>query len=300
MNSNIRPFLKWAGGKTQLLDEIIKELPVDIKQYKRYVEPFVGAGAVFFYFLENNYFEEYIINDINSKLINLYKVIRDKPEDLIVEIQGLKTKYLELDTKERKKLFYEIRTNFNNNCSSIKLASYFIFLNKTCFNGLYRENSKGNFNVPFGKYKNPSFFDEIQLRKISRLLNLKNSNGEFKVKILNKDFSELKEYIDVNTFVYCDPPYRPVTVGGFTSYNKSNFNDKSQILLRDFYKLMDAKGAKVMLSNSDPKNLDEKDTFFDELYSNFNIKKVYSKRNINSVGNRRGKITELLIINYKR
>ncbi|MEY8000927.1 DNA adenine methylase [Clostridium sp. Mt-5] len=300
MNSNIRPFLKWAGGKTQLLDEIIKELPVDIKQYRRYVEPFVGAGAVFFYFLENNYFEEYIINDINSKLINLYKVIRDKPEDLIVEIQGLKTKYLELDTKERKKLFYEIRTNFNNNCSSIKLASYFIFLNKTCFNGLYRENSKGNFNVPFGKYKNPSFFDEIQLRKISRLLNLKNSNGGFKIKILNKDFSELKEYIDANTFVYCDPPYRPVTVGGFTSYNKSNFNDKSQILLRDFYKLMDAKGAKVMLSNSDPKNLDEKDTFFDELYSNFNIKKVYSKRNINSVGNRRGKITELLIINYKR
>lgn len=300
MNSNIKPFLKWAGGKSQLLDEIIQELPVYIKKLKKYVEPFVGAGAVFLCFLENKYFEEYIINDINSKLINLYIVIRDNPQDLIKEIQELKTKYLNAEYEEREKLFYEIRDNFNNpDCIGIKLAAYFVFLNKTCFNGLYRENSKGDFNVPFGKYGNPSFFDETQIMEISRLLCLKNENGEFIVKILNKSFSELEEYIDKNTFVYCDPPYRPVTVGGFTSYNKSNFNDDAQILLRDFYKVIDAKGAKVMLSNSDPKNLDEKDNFFDDLYSDFNIKRVYAKRNINSIGSGRGKITELLITNYK-
>lgn len=301
MNCNIKPFLKWAGGKSQLLDEIIQELPIDIKNFKRYVEPFVGAGAVFLFFLENNYFEEYIINDINYKLINLYTIIRDNPEELIKEIQQLKTKYINSEYEEKEKVFYEIRDSFNKNESvGVKLAAYFIFLNKTCFNGLYRENSKGDFNVPFGKFINPSFFDEEQIMEISKLLNLKNENGEFKVKILNKSFNELEEYIDSNTFVYCDPPYRPVTIGGFTSYNKSNFNDEAQILLRDFYKTLDTKGAKIMLSNSDPKNLNEEDDFFDDLYSDFNIKRVYAKRNINSVGSKRGKITELLITNYNK
>lgn len=300
MNFNIKPFVKWAGGKSQLINEIIQELPPDFNKLKKYVEPFVGAGSVFLCFLENDCFEEYIINDINTKLINLYTVIRDNPKDLIKEIKILKTKYLNSQSEEKEKMFYEIRTNFNNSkCSSLKQASYFIFLNKTCFNGLYRENSKGDFNVPFGKFSNPSFIDEEQLMKISRLLNLKNESSEFKVKILNISFNELEEYIDCNTFVYCDPPYRPVTVGGFTSYNKSNFNDEAQILLRDFYKVVDTKGAKIMLSNSDPKNLDEKDNFFDDLYLDFNIKRVFAKRNINSVGSGRGKITELLITNYK-
>ncbi|MBU5454837.1 DNA adenine methylase [Caproiciproducens sp. MSJ-32] len=299
MKSSIKPFLKWAGGKTQLLDEIVSDLPENIKDIKRYVEPFVGAGSVFFYFLENDYFEEYIINDINSKLINLYEVIRDNPEKLIEEIKKLKNIYLNLEMEEREKLFYEIRNKFNSlDCNKLQLATYFIFLNKTCFNGLYRENSKGEFNVPFGKYKNPSFFDEELLMNISKFLNMKNKNGEFKVKILNKNFYEVDEYINNNTFVYFDPPYRPVTKGGFTSYNKSSFNDESQILLRDFYKEMSDRGAKIMLSNSDPKNLDENDNFFDDLYSEFNIKRVYAKRNINSDASKRGKITELLITNY--
>lgn len=299
MKSSIKPFLKWAGGKTQLLDEIINGLPKDMENIKRYVEPFVGAGSVFLYFLENDYFEEYIINDINSKLINLYEIIRDTPEELIEILTELKNKYLNLEMEEREELFYCIRSKFNNlNCNKVQLAAYFIFLNKTCFNGLYRENLKGEFNVPFGKHKNPSFFDEILLVNISKLLNMKNKNGEHKVKILNKNFYELDEYIDNNTFVYCDPPYRPVTVGGFTSYNKSNFNDEAQVSLRDFYKAMSDKDAKMMLSNSDPKNLDENDMFFDELYSEFNIERVYAKRNINSIGSKRGKITELLITNY--
>lgn len=300
MDSNLKPFLKWAGGKSQLLGEIIQELPLEIANIKKYVEPFIGAGSVFLYFLDNNYFEEYIINDINPKLINLYTVIRDNPIELIEKIQKIKTKYINAGDEDREKLFYKIRKEFNDSkCKSLNLATYFIFLNKTCFNGLYRENSKGDFNVPFGKYRNPSFFDEAQIIGISALLNQKNENGEFKVKILNKTFNELGEYIDESTFVYCDPPYRPVTAGGFTSYNKSNFNDEAQILLKDFYKDIDAKGAKIMLSNSDPKNLDEKDNFFDDLYSDFNIKRVYAKRNINSIGSRRGKITELLIRNYK-
>ncbi|MCM8710127.1 DNA adenine methylase [Clostridium sp. SYSU_GA19001] len=300
MNFNLKPFLKWAGGKSQLLDDIIENLPANINLLNKYVEPFVGAGSVFLYFIENNYFDEYIINDINPKLINLYKVIKDNVEALISETLELKTRYLEADIEEREKLYYEIRYSFNEeNCDDIKSAAYFIFLNKTCFNGLYRENSKGEFNVPFGKYSNPSFFDEFQLRKISKLLGIRNEVGNYKVKILNKSFNELEPFIDDNTFVYCDPPYRPVTAGGFTSYNKSNFNDESQILLRDFYKVVHKKGAKIMLSNSDPKNLDKNDNFFDDLYSDFYIKRVYAKRSINSVGSARGQITELLITNYK-
>ena len=300
MNSNIKPFLKWAGGKSQLLDEIVKELPAEKKLGKRYIEPFVGAGAIFLFLLGNDYFEEYIINDINSKLINLYIIIRDNLQGLVREIKKLKYEYLESDMEQREKIFYDIRARFNEqNCDAVELAAYFIFLNKTCFNGLYRENARGEFNVPFGKHSNPSLFNENQLIEISRLLNSKNENGELKVKILNKSFHELETYVDKDTFLYCDPPYRPVTVGGFTSYNKSNFNDESQISLSNFYKSMDLKDAKIMLSNSDPKNLDENDCFFDELYSDFNIKRVFAKRSINSNGAGRGNITELLIKNYE-
>lgn len=298
-NNSVKPFLKWAGGKSQILDVLIENLPDDIKRINRYVEPFLGGGALFFYFIKNDYFDEYVINDINYKLINLYKIIRDNSNDLILRIQELKDEYLKANIEEREKLFYEIRSDFNkDDCNNIDLATYFIFLNKTCFNGLYRENLKGKFNVPFGKYANPSFYDKEQLLEISKLLNEKNKDGQLKVKILNKPFNELEKYIDDNTFVYCDPPYRPVTVGGFTSYNKSKFNDKSQILLSNFYKNLDKKDAKIMLSNSDPKNLNSGDNFFDDLYLKFNIKRIYARRNINSIGSKRGKITELLITNY--
>ena len=295
----MKPFLKWAGGKTQLLDKINEELPKDIDKYKRYVEPFVGAGAVFFNLINNDRFEEYIINDINYKLINLYKIIRDNVDEFIIEINMLKEEYLKSNTEEKAEMFLEIRSKFNTEKNdNMKLAVYFLFLNKTCFNGLYRENSKGQFNVPWGKYENPSFFDESQIREISRLLNLKNDKNENRVKILNCSFEELDEYIDSNTFVYMDPPYRPVTKGGFNSYVKSSFNDDSQIKLSEFYRCIHLKGAKLMLSNSDPKNLDEKDEFFDDLYNGFNIHRIYAKRAINSNGAGRGNITELLITNY--
>lgn len=300
MSYNVKPILKWAGGKTQLLPEIIANLPDDYKLLRRYVEPFVGAGSVFFYFINNNCFEEYIINDINEKLMNLYKVIRDDCEGLISELYRLQEEYIMLeDLVKKEKFYYECREQFNlNQVSDTKMSALLIFLNKTCFNGLYRENSQGLFNVPFGKRNSPQIFEEKNIKEISRLLNIKNKEGKYRVHILNKSFEDLDDYIDNNTFVYFDPPYRPVTFGGFNSYNKSSFNDESQIKLRDFFVTQDKKGARLMLSNSDPKVLDKNDNFFDDLYKDFTIKRVTANRMINSKGSGRGPINELLIMNY--
>lgn len=298
----MKPFLKWAGGKTQLIPTILQELPDNMHDFNTYVEPFLGAGAVFIKFLEDDYFEKYIINDINSRLINLYKVIRDDVELLITSLTEVRDKYLALsiDNDDRKEMYYEIRDKFNSNdIGRIELAAYFIFLNKTCFNGLFRENSKGGFNVPIGSFKNnPDMFDADELRGLSRALNKKNSSGENRVIILNGSYKELQNYINENSFVYFDPPYRPVTEKGFSEYNKSGFNDEAQKELANFFNEMSNKGATLMLSNSDPKNLDKEDMFFDELYSKFNIKKVYANRSINSNGAARGNISELLIMNY--
>lgn len=299
----MKPFLKWAGGKTQLLDTITSELPENMEGINTYIEPFVGAGAVFLDFLSSDRFEKYIINDINSKLINVYKVIRDDIDLLIESLNDIKEKYLSFEelSEDREKIYYEIRDKFNSNdIGRIELASYFIFINKTCFNGLYRENSKGNYNVPIGKYKNPTIFDEEQLREISRLLNKRNNNGELIVTILNLKYTELEEYINKSTFVYFDPPYRPVTVGGFSTYNKGGFNDESQQELADFYTSVSRTGAKLMLSNSDPRILDKNDDFFEKMYGNFYIQRVYANRFINSKGADRGGISELLITNYKK
>lgn len=299
----MKPFFKWAGGKTQLLDTITSELPENMEGINTYIEPFVGAGAVFLDFLSSDRFEKYIINDINSKLINVYKVIRDDIDLLIESLNDIKEKYLSFEelSEDREKMYYEIRDKFNSNdIGRIELASYFIFINKTCFNGLYRENSKGNYNVPIGKYKNPTIFDEEQLREISRLLNKRNNNGELIVTILNLKYTELEEYINKSTFVYFDPPYRPVTVGGFSTYNKGGFNDESQQELADFYTSVSRTGAKLMLSNSDPRILDKNDDFFEKMYGNFYIQRVYANRFINSKGADRGGISELLITNYKK
>lgn len=300
MEANVKPFLKWAGGKTQLLPQIIERLPTDFHKINRYVEPFVGAGAVFLHLISNKCFDEYIINDINDKLINLYKVMRDNCDELIEELKSLKEEYMILGEIEKKEEFYyKIRDEFNiNKSNSTRMAAIFIFLNKTCFNGLYRENLKGNFNVPFGKHNSPSIYQEHEIRAISEVLNSKNDGGQYRVKILNTSFENLNKYIDQNTFVYFDPPYRPVTAGGFNSYNKSNFNDDSQIKLRNFYIDVDNKGAKLMLSNSDPRVLDKEDDFFDSLYKGFKIERVSASRMINSKGTGRGPITELLITNY--
>ena len=300
MKNSAKPFLKWAGGKTQLLPIISSKLPEDINEKTRYIEPFIGAGAVFFEMVKKQHFEEYIINDINSKLISLYTIIRDDCESLLSRLEAIKSEYSELkDLDEKSEYFYNAREQFNaDDCDSIDKAALFIFLNKTCFNGLYRENSKGQFNVPFGKHKDPTIYDETQIRKISELLNTKNEKGENIVRIMNLPFEALEQYIDDQTFMYFDPPYRPVTKGGFNTYSKSGFNDDDQIRLKNFYEMADNLGAELMLSNSDPHVLDEDDDFFDNLYEEYTIERVAASRMINRNGNGRGQITELLITNY--
>ncbi len=302
-NVKIKPFIKWAGGKTELLPVLIENLPIYINENKKidtYIEPFVGAGAFFIYIASNYQFNRIVINDINYKLINVYKIIRDNIDELIEEMESMKEEYLAYSEEEKKEMYLKIREEFNNwnIVTEVKQAANFIFINKTCFNGLYRENQKGDYNVPWGQHKKPSIFDENQLREISKLLNIKNECGEYKVIILCGDYRKIDKYVSEKSVVYIDPPYRPITKSGFTSYNKSGFNDDSQIKLAEFFKDLDCKGAKVMLSNSDPKNFDESDQFFDDLYSSFNIQRVNASRMINSKGNGRGKVSEILVKNY--
>lgn len=297
-----KPFLKWAGGKTQLLSVLEENLPEKVKIEKRlntYIEPFVGAGAFFIYLASNYEFDRIIINDLNYKLINVYKVIKSNCEELIDKLSKMREEYLQYDEEQQKEMYLKVRDEFNNweSVDKVKQAANFIFINKTCFNGLYRENQKGGYNVPWGQQKNPSMYDEEQLRSMSKLLNQK-ENGKDKIVILNGDYRKVEDYIDDNTLVYIDPPYRPVTKGGFNSYNKSGFNDDAQRELSEFYRDINSRGAKVMLSNSDPKNLDDNDEFFDNLYEGFNIQRVSASRMINSNGKGRGNITEILVKNY--
>lgn len=302
---NARPFLKWAGGKTQLLNDLNRRLPLSLVQnseIERYVEPFVGGGALFFFLKKNYKIKESFLFDINKELIIGYKVIQNNVDDLVFELNAIEEKYLKLREEQRKDLYYKIRDNYNSqkdtfdyanyNSDWIKRAAYLIFLNKTCFNGLYRLNKKGEFNVPFGKYKNPNICDEENLFEVSKALK--------DTEIICADFEESKNYIHKDTLVYLDPPYRPLNAtSNFTGYNEDGFNDDDQIRLAEFFREMDEKGAFLILSNSDPKNEDEKDNFFDELYSDFTIERVNAKRYINCNGNKRGNISELIIRNYK-
>ena len=291
-----RPFIKWVGGKSQLLEEIRTKYPLKVEKY---CEPFVGGGAVLFDVLQKSHPEQVLINDINAELINTYKQIRDNPENVIGQLASLQEKYKSHTNDENKVFFYEKRDRYNelkvneNNAENLEKAALFIFLNKTCFNGLYRVNSKGLFNVPFNSAKNPLLCDEENLRTCSELLQ--------NVKMTVGDYKECKNFIDEKTFVYIDPPYRPLTqTAAFTSYSKNGFSDKEQAELVDFIKLISEKGAKLVASNSDPKNADENDNFFDELYKDFEVKRVYAARAVNSKGNGRGKISELLISNFSK
>ncbi len=296
-----KPFLKWAGGKTQLLTQFEDFYPTQLKERKvtRYVEPFVGSGAVFFNIVQKYQIKESYISDVNADLILTYKVIKTSVEQLIEELKKLQELYVILDGNERQGLFYEIRDKFNSlnienydafGYDGIIKASLFIFLNRTCFNGLFRVNSKGKFNVPFGKYKNPKICDAENLTAVSNLL--QNTH------IHCGDYKECYDYVDENTFVYFDPPYRPLNqTSSFTSY-AGEFNDIHQEELADFFtKLHYEKKAFLMLSNSDPKNHDQSDNFFDNLFSEFKVRRVSAKRMINSKGNSRGAITEIVVIN---
>lgn len=292
-----KPFLKWAGGKTQLLPTIESFLPESFRKEWNvtYVEPFVGGGAMLFFMLQNYpNIKSAIINDINSHLIKTYIVIRDEPYALIESLKDIQSHYRALEGYLVQKEFYlQIRNRFNTGIlSDIEEASYMIFLNRTCFNGLYRENSKGGFNVPFGRYSNPTICDEDLILADSELLQ--------KVEILNGDFSHTAEYIQGYTFFYFDPPYRPLDVtSSFNSYVKESFDNNEQIRLKDFYSDLTAGGCYAMLSNSDCRGRNAEDDFFDKLYEDFFIERVYAKRCINANAAKRGALTELLIRNYE-
>lgn len=294
MNKNIYPFVKWAGGKRQLLPIINENLPTELFNGKitKYVEPFVGGGAVLLDLIQKFEFEQVIINDLNLDLINLYKAIKYDVNTLINKLEIIAKEYLNLDTDKRAEYYYHIRNLFNSTPSgNIDKSVYLLFLNKTCFNGLYRVNSKNEFNVPHGRYKNPTILDKGNLISISKVL--------ANVEILQGDFTNVREYVDEKTFVYFDPPYRPLnSTSNFTSYSNNDFNDEEQIRLANFFDDLNERNAKLMLSNSDPKNTDENDDFFDKLYNKYNIRRVHAKRVINSNSKGRGFITELLITNY--
>lgn len=293
----VKPFLKWAGGKGQLLKEIEKYYPFDNTKIIKYAEPFVGGGAVLFDILGKYDLEEIYINDINAELINAYVMIKEHIDDFIDLLIKYQNEYVPLDTEQRKKYYIHKRNRFNelkvniNETQNIEKAALMIFLNKTCFNGLYRVNKKGYFNVPIGAYKNPLICDEKNLCAVS--VKLKN------IKINCGDYKKSAEFIDENTFAYFDPPYRPLTeTSSFTAYTENVFDDKKQMELAEFVTCMNKKGAKVVVSNSDPRNIDDNDNFFDKIYNNLNITRVYAKRMINSKGTARGKISELIISNY--
>ena len=292
-----KPFLKWAGGKTQLLPTIDSFLPESFGREKNitYIEPFVGGGAMLFFMLQKYpNIKKAIINDINPHLVKTYTIIRDNPYSLIDSLSELQEQFRTAENFDaQKELFLNIRTRFNQKTyTDIEEAAFMIFLNRTCFNGLYRENSKGGFNVPFGRYSNPTICDESLILSDSELLQ--------KVEILNGDFAQTGDYVNGYTFFYFDPPYRPLdATSSFNSYVKESFDDNEQIRLKEFYSSLSADGCREMLSNSDCKGRNAEDDFFDELYQDFFIERVYAKRNINANAAKRGTLTELLIRNYE-
>lgn len=293
MESRYSPFIKWAGGKSQLINELKMRFPKGLgSSINKYSEPFVGGGALLFYVLGNYSFEQVYISDINKELIQTYIQIRDNVDNLIDYLDTLQKSFIPLDDEKRKVFYYKKRMEFNkyknNNQLGLESSALFIFLNRTCFNGLYRVNSNGEFNVPMGKYKNPRICDESTLKADSQALQ--------NVTILAGDYRCTEPFLDDHTFVYFDPPYRPLnTTSSFTSYSESDFNDDDQIELSKYARMLSERNVKVLLSNSDPKNTDPNDNFFEDLYSGFKIEHVLASRIINSNGSNRGKITELLI-----
>ncbi len=292
-----KPFLKWAGGKGQLLNAFDEMFPNELVdgEIDTYIEPFVGGGAVLFHVIQNYKIKKVYINDINKELINCYRCIKADVNKTILMLEKLEKEYL--SSIDRAAYFYNVRDRYNeihlNGNYDFEKCSDFIFLNRTCFNGLYRVNKDGKFNVPHGKYKNPLICDKENLMFCSKLLQ--------NVEITFGSYENVLSKADDKTFVYFDPPYRPLLENNsFVSYDKAGFDDDDQKVLADNYKSLHKKKCFLMLSNSDPKNTNEKDNFFDDLYNGFEIDRVYAKRMINCQASKRGDITEIVVRNYKR
>ncbi|QOI96820.1 MAG: Dam family site-specific DNA-(adenine-N6)-methyltransferase [Flammeovirgaceae bacterium] len=298
-----KPFLKWAGGKGQLIEKFQQFYPKQLRQQKlkTFYEPFLGSGAVFFNIAQQYGIDSAYLYDINEELILTYRVIQQDVARLLDFLYRYQKNYLKLDKKQRTAFYYDQRTNYNLQRFNIDYDTYseqwfpraaqLIFLNRTCYNGLYRVNSKGEFNSPAGDYVNPTICDEQNLVAVHRVLQL--------AEIKRADFRQVISDLKAQSFVYFDPPYRPLSkTANFTSYSRQTFADTEQVQLARLFKQLDRKGAKVMLSNSDPKNHDRKDTFFDDLYRGFHIARVPAKRLINSNPKKRGAINEIIVTNY--
>lgn len=274
MSFEVPTFVKWAGGKRLLLPQLSRFLP---KEIKGYFEPFVGGGAMAFYILRKYKPERVFLSDINEEIINALYVIRTKVNELMTLLRGYRKEHSE-------KFYYKMREKDPSQLDDVERAARFIYLNKTGYNGLYRVNSKGKFNVPFGKYKNPSIFSEKDFREIATLL--KNTHTEV------KQFYDAVTITRAGDFIYFDPPYYPLKKGkSFTKYTKGDFLEKEQEKLAEVFKELDKKGCKLMLSNSDT-------DFIKNLYKGYTINKVRAKRMINCDATKRGEINEVVIINY--
>lgn len=272
----VAPVVKWVGGKRQLLNELTPLFP---KKISIYCEPFIGGGAVLFSRQPNNAY----INDVNSDLTNIYEVIRDNVEDLISSLK---------EHKNESEYFYKIRDLDRNHeefnrLSRIEIASRMLYLNKTCFNGLYRVNNAGEFNSPFGNYKNPNFVNEPNLRAVNKYFN------EARIHIYNDDYSVVLQKLPKESFVYLDPPYDPISAtSNFTGYTRGGFGREEQVRLREWCDELDKRGIKFMLSNSAT-------DFIKEQYNAYNVKIVKARRAINSVASKRGDVDEVVIRNYE-
>ena len=294
-----KPFIKWAGGKGQLLEQLDAYLPEDFGDRRNvtYIEPFVGGGAMLFYMLQRYpNIQHAVINDVNPDLTTCYQTVKDTPEELIASLLDIQNAYNALQTEDgRRDFFLAVRDRYNEkDLDPIENTTKFIFLNRTCFNGLYRVNKKGLFNVPFGKYINPQICDPATIRLDSELLQ--------RVEILTGDFEATLDHVgDGYNFFYFDPPYRPLNAtSSFNSYSKEDFNDDEQIRLRDFCARLNGRlGIGWMLSNADCSAKNPEDTFFEEIYTDFFINRVFASRAINANPSKRGKLTELLICNYR-
>ncbi len=292
----MKPFIKWVGGKGRLIPDLVRHLPADFHRRKdvTYVEPFVGGGAMLFFMLQRYPgIRRAVINDINPDLAGVYRAVRDSVDELVEALRGMEADYAALpDEETRKARFLSVRDQFNaKGLSNVENSACFIFLNKTCFNGLYRVNARGLFNVPFGKYVNPQICDETTLRRDSRLLQ--------PVEILCGDFEHTRDYVSGYTFFYFDPPYRPLDATScFNSYAREAFNDDEQRRLKRFTDELNDMGCLFLLSNSDPRARHPEDTFFDELYAERCIDRIFAARAVNSDASKRGKISEILVRNY--
>ncbi len=273
----VKPFLKWAGGKSSLLSQYVKFFP---KEIHNYFEPFLGGGAVFFYLITNGRIKGHVtLSDTNSELINVYQVIKDDVKELISALD-------ELRSRHSHDFFYDVRNwdRLGKTSSKVKLAARTIYLNKTCYNGLYRVNSKGFFNVPLGRYSKPQIFDEEELINVSRLLQ--------NVEIMTCDYLSIQHKVKKGDFVYLDPPYHPLSsTSNFTLYTQNGFSVEDQVRLSEFFETLNKLGVFCMESNSSS-------PFILNLYKNYNCIEILANRSINSNASKRKKIAETLILNY--